>query len=125
MGHVPTALMVKMDQAKEEASPFIEIWGTAKPLWKFIHVGDLADALVFLLQNYSEEEHIIVGTGQEVCIREFAEIIAEVVGYRGEFKFDTDRPDGTPRKLPDCSRLYSLGWKPRYDLRTGLHEDYQ
>jgi GDP-L-fucose synthase len=124
-GHVPAALMVKMHRAQESGSPEVEIWGTGGPLREFMHVDDLADALVFLLRHYSEEEHINVGSGQEVSIREFAEIMADVVGYRGELRFDRSRPDGAPRKLLDCTRLYELGWRPRISLRDGLLDTYR
>ncbi|HET9902477.1 MAG TPA: NAD-dependent epimerase/dehydratase family protein, partial [Xanthobacteraceae bacterium] len=105
-------------------APTLEVWGTGTPRREFLHVDDLADALVFLMENYSAEETINVGTGTDIAIRELAETIAEVVGYRGRFVFDTSRPDGTPRKLLDVSRLTALGWTARIPLKEGLKQAY-
>jgi GDP-L-fucose synthase len=122
--HVIPALMRKIDAAVREGQPTVEIWGTGRPLREFMHVDDLADALIFLLKSYDSEEHINIGSGQEVTIAELAELLAEVIGYKGELNFDTSRPDGPPRKALDCTRLTSLGWEPRYDLRSGLTQTY-
>ena len=122
--HVIPALMRKIDAAAREGKPSVEIWGTGTPLREFMHVDDLADALVFLLETYDDAEHINVGSGQEVTIAELASLLADVIGYRGELVFDTSKPDGPPRKALDCGRLAALGWRPRYDLRSGLEQTY-
>lgn len=122
--HVIPALMRKIDAAARERRPTVEIWGTGKPLREFMHVDDLADALVFLLKSYDEDEHINVGSGQEVSISELANILSGVIGYEGELAFDTSKPDGTPRKALDNSRLAALGWTPRYTLAEGLNQTY-
>ncbi|MDR3735597.1 MAG: GDP-L-fucose synthase [Acidobacteriaceae bacterium] len=124
-GHVLPTLMMKIDAAKRQEAPFVEIWGTGTPKREFLHVDDLADALVFLLENYSDEGHVNVGTGQDLTIGELAAMIADVVGYRGTFRFDTTKPDGTPRKLSDTALLSSLGWRAKTDLRTGIAETYR
>lgn len=123
--HVIPALMRKIDAAARNGDKTAEIWGTGTPLREFMHIDDLADALVFLLKNYDENQHINVGTGEEVTIAELAKLIGDVVGFEGELRFDTSKPDGTPRKVMDCSRLASLGWRPRYDLATGLKQTYE
>jgi len=122
--HVIPALMRKIDTAKREGRSSVEIWGTGEPLREFLHVDDLADALVFLLKTYDDAEHINVGAGQEVTIAELASLLADVIGYKGDLIYETSKPDGTPRKALDCSRLTCLGWKPNYDLRTGLKQTY-
>ena len=122
--HVIPAIMRKIHAAKEERRDFVEIWGTGKPLREFMHVDDLADALVFLLNTYDEDQHINVGSGEEVSIAELASLIADIIGYGGKLHFDTSKPDGTPRKALDCSRLNALGWAPRYTLRDGLEQTY-
>ena len=123
--HVAAALLIKTQLAKFNGDKQLVIWGSGKPLREFMYVDDLADALVFLTKNYSASEHINVGTGQEVSIKSLAEIICDVVGFEGEFIFDASRPDGTPRKLMDSSRLGQLGWKPRYSLGDGLKLTYK
>jgi GDP-L-fucose synthase len=122
--HVIPALMRRIDEARRTGAPTVEIWGTGEPRREFLHVDDLADAVVFLLKSYSDEEHINVGTGTDVTIAELARLIAEVVGYTGAFAFDTSKPDGTPRKLLDVSRLTALGWRAGTDLRDGLAETH-
>ena len=122
--HVIPALMRKVDAAARDGADSVEIWGTGTPLREFMHVDDLADALVFLLKEYDEAEHINVGTGEEVTIAELAQRMMDAVGYRGELRFDTSKPDGTPRKVMDCSRLAALGWRPKYDLAAGLKQTY-
>ncbi|HML91651.1 MAG TPA: GDP-L-fucose synthase [Methyloceanibacter sp.] len=122
--HVIPALMRKVDAAARDGAPNVEIWGTGTPLREFMHVDDLADALVFLLKDYDEAGHINVGTGEEVTIAELAQRMMDAVGYRGELRFDTSKPDGTPRKVMDCSRLAALGWRPKYDLAAGLKQTY-
>ncbi len=118
--HVVPALIRRFDEAARSGAPSVTIWGSGKPLREFMHVDDLADACVFLMENYSDALHINVGTGMEVSIRELAAMIAELTGYRGEILLDPSKPDGTPRKLLDCSRLFALGWRPSIDLRQGL-----
>ena len=123
--HVIPALIRKAVAARDEAAPHMTVWGTGTPLREFMHVDDLADALVFLLETYSDAPHINVGTGQEVTIAEVARLVCDVVGFRGELAFDTSRPDGTPRKLMDSSRLLAMGWSPRIALADGLKDAYQ
>jgi GDP-L-fucose synthase len=122
--HVIPALIRKIDDAARKREPTVEIWGTGTPLREFMHVDDLADALVFLLKTYDEEEHINVGSGQEVSIAGLANLLAEVIGYRGELVFDTTKPDGTPRKALDSTRIAALGWTPHYSLENGLRQTY-
>ncbi len=123
--HVVPALMAKTHRAKVTGATQVEIWGTGTPKREFLHVDDLADALVFLMERYSDEMQINVGWGEDVSIRELAELIAEVVGYKGGFRYATEKPDGAPRKLLDVSRLNALGWRPRIQLRDGLADAYR
>lgn len=122
--HVVPALMAKAHAAKSGAVRDIIVWGTGKPQRELMYVDDLADALVFLMQNYSGEEHVNVGVGQDVTIRTLAEMIARVVGTESKLRFDSRRPDGTPRKLLDSSKLLDMGWKPRTTLEDGLRKTY-
>jgi GDP-L-fucose synthase len=103
----------------------VTIWGTGNPRREFLHVDDLADACVFLMKNYDESEMINIGVGKDISIRELAELIKEIVGFDGEIRYDTSKPDGTPRKLLDVSRLESLGWRSRISLREGIEKTYQ
>jgi GDP-L-fucose synthase len=123
--HVIPALIRKFHEAKIENKPYVEIWGTGTPRREFLYVDDLADACVFLMENYDGEETVNVGTGKDVTIRELAEIISKVVGYKGELKFDTSKPDGTPRKLLDVSKLNELGWKYKVELVDGIKKTYE
>ena len=123
--HVPAALMHRIHEAKLAAVPTVMIWGTGTPRREFLFVEDLADACVFVLKHYSHEEIINIGTGEDISIASFAKLIAEIVGYQGTFVFDHSKPDGTPRKLLDVSKLAALGWRARTDLRTGLAATYQ
>lgn len=123
--HVLPALLRKVHEAKIARAPTVEIWGTGAPRREFLHVDDAADAVVFCLVNVSGEMHINIGVGDDISIRELAELIADVVGWEGQFRFRSDRPDGTPRKLLDVSRLHSLGWKQRIDLREGIEATYR
>jgi GDP-L-fucose synthase len=122
--HVMPALIRKCHEAKVAGRDSVEIWGTGRPRREFLYVDDLADALVHLMRNYSDEGHINVGTGTDVTIRELAETVAEVVGFEGGFAYDSTKPDGTPRKLLDVSRLSALGWQAKTALRDGLAETY-
>jgi GDP-L-fucose synthase len=123
--HVVAALLAKAHHAKITGAASIEIWGTGKPRREFLHVDDLADALVFLMQNYSGEPSLNIGWGKDLTIAEFAALIAEVVGFSGGFRYDTSKPDGTPRKILDVSRLNAMGWQPHIELRQGLTEAYK
>jgi len=127
--HVLPALMRKIHDAKVSGSRTVTLWGTGAPRREFLHVNDLADACVFLLENPSEEgvdtDVVNVGYGEEITILDLARTIARVVGFEGEFEFDTSMPDGTPRKLLDSSRVRSLGWAPGIDLASGLRDTYQ
>jgi GDP-L-fucose synthase len=122
--HVLPALLRKFHEAKEHQAEVVTLWGTGTPFREFLHCDDLADALVFLVQHYDEDEHINVGSGVEVTIKELAETIAEVVGYQARLEFDASKPDGTPRKLMDSSRLHALGWNAARDLKDGIAQTY-
>ncbi|MCW5726936.1 GDP-L-fucose synthase [Parvibaculum sp.] len=123
--HVLPALIAKMHAARETGAPTVTIWGTGSPRREFLHVDDCADALVHLMKSYSEEEHINVGSGSDLSIRELAELVRRVVGYKGEIVTDLSKPDGTPRKLMDVSRLTGKGWKARISLDEGVQGVYR
>ena len=123
--HVLAALLRKADDAKRAGAGAITLWGTGTPRREFLHVDDLADAIVFLTKNYSQEEHINIGTGEDISIRDLARLVCDVVGFRGEIKFDTSKPDGTPVKCSDVGRLRGLGWSPMVDLPTGIERTYR
>jgi GDP-L-fucose synthase len=123
--HVVPALIAKMHRAKTTGAKEMEIWGTGAPRREFLHVDDLADALVFLMEHYSDESHVNVGWGEDVSIRELATLVAEVVGFTGSFRYDPAKPDGSPRKLLDVAKLAALGWRPRIALRDGLQDAYR
>ncbi len=122
--HVLPALLRKMHAAKIGGAAQVEIWGSGRPRREFLYVNDLADAAVFLMCNYDAGGLINVGVGEDVSIRELAELIRDVVGYQGELRFDAGKPDGTPRKLLDVSRLSALGWQARTPLRAGIEQTY-
>ena len=122
--HVVPALIRKIEEARLAGAPQVEIWGSGTPRREFLYVDDLADACVFLLKGYSGHDHVNVGTGTDLTIRELAETIARVVGYRGGFAYDSSKPDGTPRKLLDVSRLSALGWQASTSLEAGLKQSY-
>jgi GDP-L-fucose synthase len=122
--HVLPALIRKFHTAKVTNMPSVEVWGTGSPMREFLHVDDLADACMFLMNNSAEELFLNVGTGEDLTIKALAELIKEIVGYAGELKWNTDKPDGTPRKLMDVSRLHKLGWKHRIGLREGITAVY-
>ena len=123
--HVLPALLRKFHEAKETKAPSVTCWGTGAPLREFLYADDLARACVFLMQNYSQEQFINVGFGSDISIRQLAELIREIVGFQGDIVWDRTKPDGTPRKLMDSSRLFTLGWRPKVDLRTGIALAYQ
>jgi len=123
--HVLPALIRKVHEAKVGGAKTVEIWGSGTPKREFLHVDDLADACVFLMQHYDDELPLNVGVGEDIAIADLAKLIAEVIGFGGGFAFDRTKPDGTPRKLLDVSRLAVLGWKPRIGLRDGIAETYR
>ena len=123
--HVLPALIRKFHDAKTTGNPRVEIWGTGSPMREFLHVDDLADACVFLMENYSDDMHINVGTGVDLSIRELAQKIRDVVHPEALLDFDTSKPDGTPRKVLDVRRLRDLGWSPSYDLDRGIRSTYE
>ncbi len=118
--HVLPALIRKFHDAKENKLPFVEMWGTGTPMREFLHADDLGDACVFLMQNYSGEKHVNIGSGTDLTIKDLAVLIKDIVGYNGEIKHDLSKPDGTPRKLMDVSYLHSLGWKYKIELPEGI-----
>jgi GDP-L-fucose synthase len=123
--HVLPALIRKIHEAKKNNSEFVEIWGTGRVKREFLYVDDLAEACVFLMNNYNESEIVNIGTGIDVSIKELAQIIKDIVDFKGEFHFDTSKPDGTPRKLLNVNKINKLGWKAKTDLRTGIELTYK
>ncbi|QLY79108.1 GDP-L-fucose synthase [Clostridium intestinale] len=123
--HVLPALIRKFHEAKVNNSDKVEIWGTGTPLREFLYVDDMADACVFLMENYDGEQHVNIGTGEEVSIRELAETIKDVVGFNGELVFNTAMPDGTPRKLTTVEKLNGLGWRHKVSLNEGIKMSYE
>src|SRR6516225_5330828 len=122
--HVPAALIRRLHEAKIAGAPTVAIWGTGRPRREFLAVDDLADACVFVLKHYSGSKFLNVGTGQDITIAEFAQLVGDVVGYRGRFVFDTSRPDGAPQKLLNVSELSQLGWRAKTPLRKGIAAAY-
>lgn len=122
--HVMPALIRKFHEAKVNNSPFVEVWGSGKPLREFLYVDDMADACVFLMDNYEGTAFFNIGTGKEVAIKELAKIISEVVGFKGELRFDPSKPDGTPRKLLDVGLLHKAGWMHTVELKEGINKVY-
>lgn len=122
--HVLPALIRKFHEAKVNNSDIVEVWGTGTPLREFLYVDDMADACVFLMENYGGEQHVNIGTGEEVSIKELAETVKDVVGFDGELVFNTDMPDGTPRKLTTVDKLHGLGWKHKVSLNEGIKLAY-
>jgi len=123
--HVLPALMRRFHEAKVKGAKEVVVWGTGSPLREFLHVDDLADAVVFMMEKYSGLEHLNVGSGKEVTIKELAELMKEVVGFEGDLVWDSTKPDGTPRKLMDSSKLANLGWTPKVSLKDGLADTYK
>ncbi len=123
--HGMPAMRRKFHEAKVNDAPSVELWGTGTPLREFLYVDDMADACVFLLENYSGEQHVNIGTGKEVTIRQLAETVKEVVGYQGDIVWNKEMPDGTPRKLTDVTKLHGLGWTHKVELKEGVELAYQ
>ena len=123
--HVIPALLAKTHHAKMTNAAEVEIWGTGKPKREFLHVDDLADALVFVMERYSDESQINIGWGEDVSIAELATLISDVVGFKGRLHYATEKPDGMPRKLLDVSRLNRMGWRPTIGLKEGLADAYR
>ncbi|MDO4966195.1 MAG: GDP-L-fucose synthase [Lachnospiraceae bacterium] len=122
--HVMPAMIRKFHEAKVNNAPTVELWGTGSPLREFLYVDDMADACVFLLENYSGEQHVNIGTGKEVSIKQLAETVRDTVGFKGEIVWNKDMPDGTPRKLTDVTKLHGLGWTHKVDLEEGVKLAY-
>jgi len=123
--HVLPALIRKVHEAKVSGAPTVTLWGTGTPRREFLQVDDCADALVFLMRNYSSHEHINVGSGSDLTILELAQTICRIVGYDGDIDLDTSKPDGTPRKLMDGSRMAAMGWQPKITLDDGIRSTYE
>jgi GDP-L-fucose synthase len=123
--HVLPALIRKFHDARTMDRPEVEVWGTGSPMREFLHVDDLADACLFLMEHYSDAEHINVGTGVDISIRDLAEMVRDIVCPDARLRFDTSKPDGTPRKVLDVTKLDDLGWKASIDLETGIRTTYQ
>jgi len=123
--HVLPALIRKVHEAKKKNSEAIVLWGTGSPRREFLHVDDLAEACLFLLQNHNDPEIVNVGCGEDLTIRELAELVCRIVGFEGEIRHDLDKPDGTPRKLLDVGKIHQLGWRARISLEEGISSTYQ
>lgn len=123
--HVLPAMIRKFQEAKERGDASMTLWGTGTPMREFLHADDLAEACVYLMETYSDAELVNIGTGIDVTIKELAETVKEIVGFEGSIQWDTSRPDGTPRKLMDVSKLHSLGWKHKIELKDGIALAYQ
>ena len=123
--HVMPAMIRKFHEAKVNGAPTVELWGTGSPLREFLYVDDMADACVYLLEHYSGEQHVNIGTGKELTIAQLAQIVKSTVGYQGEIVWNPEMPDGTPRKLTDVSKLHSLGWHHKVELEEGVALAYE
>lgn len=123
--HVLPALIRRIHEAKESGAPYVEVWGTGTPRREFLYADDLADACVYLMDNYESDEIINIGVGEDISIRELAETISKIVGYEGEIQFDSSKPDGTPRKLVDVTKINGLGWRASTSLEDGIQQAYQ
>ncbi|MFD3275054.1 GDP-L-fucose synthase [Aquirufa echingensis] len=123
--HVLPAMIRKFHEAKERGDATMELWGTGSPMREFLYADDLAEACLFLMENYSDTELVNIGTGVDVTIKELAETVQKIVGFDGEIRWDVSKPDGTPRKLMDVSKLHQLGWKHHIELADGIHLAYQ
>jgi len=123
--HVIPAMIIKFHKAKTENLPFVELWGTGKPLREFLYVDDMAEACVHLMHHYDGNEPVNIGSGMEISIKELAEIIRDVTGYKGDIVFDSSKPDGTPRRVLDNSKITAMGWEPKTDIRDGIKKEYE
>jgi GDP-L-fucose synthase len=123
--HVLPALIRKFHEAKIQGASSVEVWGTGSPLREFLHVDDLAEACCFLMQNYNDKQFVNVGCGSDLSIKDLAEMIQDVVGFKGALIWNTEKPDGTPRKLMDISKIKSLGWSPKIELNLGIQMVYK
>ncbi|MFT5820980.1 MAG: GDP-L-fucose synthase [Crocinitomix sp.] len=123
--HVLPALIKKFHHAKINAEPYVEIWGTGSPKREFLHVNDLAEACYFLMETYNEKQFVNIGTGEDISIKDLALEVKSIIGYKGDLQFDTNKPDGTPRKLMDVSLIHEKGWEHKIDLSAGIKETYQ
>ncbi len=123
--HVMPAMIRKFHEAKQKQLPFVELWGTGSPLREFLYVDDMADACTYLLEHYDGEQHLNIGTGKEVSIKQLAEAVKDTVGYTGDIKWNASMPDGTPRKLTDVTKLHELGWYHKVELNEGIRMAYQ
>lgn len=123
--HVMPAMIRKFHDAKQDKAPFVELWGTGTPLREFLYVDDMADACIFLLEHYEGEQHVNIGTGKEVTIKQLAEAVKEVVGFAGDIHWNSSMPDGTPRKLTDVTKLHGLGWQHKVELQEGIKLAYR
>lgn len=123
--HVLPALIRKFHEAKINKQSFVEVWGSGKPMREFLHVDDLADACVLLMQEYDEKRFLNIGFGEDISISDLARLIADITEFKGEIRFNTERPDGTMKKLMDSSRIHALGWKPKISLKNGISSTYR
>ena len=123
--HVLPAMIRKFHEAKVSGKNEVELWGDGSPLREFLYVDDMADACIYLLENYSGEEHVNIGTGKEITIKALAEMVRDIVGFKGEIRWNTDMPNGTPRKLCDVTKLHDIGWKEKVDLPEGIRLEYE
>ncbi len=123
--HVIPSMIIKFHEAKINNKPYVELWGTGSPLREFLYVDDMADACLYLMQNYEGNEFVNIGSGQEISIRELAETLKRVTEYNGELVFDTTKPDGTPRRVLDNTKIHKTGWRPQVDIEEGLHREYE
>lgn len=123
--HVLPAMIRKFHEAKVSGKNEVELWGDGSPLREFLYVDDMADACIYLLENYSGEEHVNIGTGKEITIKALAELVRDIVGFKGEIRWNTDMPNGTPRKLCDVTKLHDIGWKEKVDLPEGIRLEYE
>ncbi len=123
--HVLPAMIRKFHEAKVSGKDEVELWGDGSPLREFLYVDDMADACIYLLENYSGEEHVNIGTGKEITIKALAEMVRDIVGFKGEIRWNTDMPNGTPRKLCDVTKLHDIGWKEKVDLPEGIRLEYE
>lgn len=123
--HVIPSMIIKFHEAKMNNKPYVELWGTGNPLREFLYVDDMADACLYLMQNYEGNEFVNIGSGKEISIRNLAETLKQVTEYTGELVFDTTKPDGTPRRVLDNSKIHKTGWVPRIDMEEGLRREYE